>query len=783
MEHYDVLVVGADVGSLAIALYLARKMRKVLVFAETPTRPTRKDVEELIAESGEKFVFRTPLAPPVPSLDRDGLLARYLDAFGLSGELRFVPAVSDAAVAADGSIRRRVVRLDQFMIYLVRRYPKSRDRIHRFFADLERHRQNYLAQQVGLLANTDYTLTSLMIEWGDRSLAELLRKYFSDEELVREFTLFAEVNGLPIDDVSSYNFFIAFFNGLSEGFFHVLTSEDDIVKTLLAKLQIVNPKIVQNRKLKTLVAEGGKVVRAIDENGKEIAAKYVVAAADPLSFYASHLPELKAERDAVARFFPGLASKRRFGTLLIGLSTKPPTAGIEENDYQFVTDPDAPVAVVRLFNQKTVDPEVSSAKTGALSCGFVYDEGTDIAPERILGLLDAAFPKLRKYVVATKLAKPRQLAGMLSEPEVRKGLTIDRQIEIESGDASRILDNLYLVGRWFRPEAGLFGVFQSALNFADQIEERMYRGEDDDEFRSLSNDEIMMMIRQNYGVPTLGKNERHINFHIGKSDYFIRTKDRNITLHRGSYGQPDVTIYSTNDKLANLLMKKVGLQEVMESGGFKYQGDESDLYDVVAAFKLDDFQDEETPPRQPKTKVYFAGVKILFAHLLVWTVAAMLSNWLPMIWIAPFALVLSAALVYLKYALYKEICWFEYVLIGLGVACTASAAAWPAFNHLLRDDPLLSALGLAFFVAWIVDRPIVYDFHKFDVRGDYAATALFKVVNNGLTLVWALIFFTILGFVYVSGERYVTVLYNLVFFGIFLTYYYPWMYVKTNIKK
>jgi len=783
MEHYDVLVVGNDVGSLAIALYLARKMRKVLVFVEASARSLKRDVEEFGVEAGERFVFRTPLLPPVPALEQGGLLAQYLDAFGLGGELKYVPAVSDAVVASNHTIRRRVVRLDQFMIYLVRQYPKQRDRIHRFFNDLERHRLNYRAQQDGLLANTDYTLTSLMIEWGDYSLAGLLGKYFTDPELAAEFGLFAEVNGLPIDEVSCYNFFIAFFNGLTDGYFHVTTSEEEIMKSLMAKLQIVSPKIVQNRKLKALASENGKVVRALDEAGKEITAKYYVSGGDPVSFYATHFPTLEDERADVGRFYPGLASKRRFGTLMIGLSAKPLSAGIEENDYQFAPDPDAPVKIVRLFNQKTVDADVSSAKTGALACGFVYEEGAVVTAEQILDQLGAAFPKLRKYVAATKFAKPRPIMAMLPDETVRKGLSIDSQIEVESGDASRIFDNLYLVGRWFRPEAGLFGIFQNAMNFADQIEERMYHGEDDDEFRSLSNDEIMMMIRQNYGTPTLGKSERHINFHIGKSDYFIRTKDKNITLHRGSYAEPDVTIYSTNDKLANLLMKKVGLPDVMESGGFKYQGKESDLYDVVAAFKLDDFQDEEEPPYQPKTKLYFAGVKILFAHLLVWSVAAFLSNLFPMIWIAPFALLLSGALVYLKYAMYRKISWFEYGLLGLGVAFTIAAAVWPAFNHLLRDDPILGVLGLSFFVSWFVNRPIVYDFHRYDFRGDYAATALFKVVNNGLNLVWALIFCFILGYAYVAGERYVSVLYYMVFLGIFLTYYYPWMYVKTNIKK
>jgi len=176
-------------------------------------------------------------------------------------------------------------------------------------------------------------------------------------------------------------------------------------------------------------------------------------------------------------------------------------------------------------------------------------------------------------------------------------------------------------------------------------------------------------------------------------------------------------------------------------------------------------------------------VKFLFGYLLIWSILAFLSNFLPMVWIAPFAFALSTVLGILKFRTFKKICWFEWLLFTVYVAMTASAFLWPAFNNLLRDDVPLGIMGFVFLVSWIIDRPIVHDFHKFDYRTDYSGTALFKVVNNGLTLVWALIFISILAFTYVTGERYVSVLYNLVFLGIFLTYFYPVLYVATNIKK
>ncbi|MDD5294209.1 MAG: hypothetical protein PHW40_07905, partial [Candidatus Izemoplasmatales bacterium] len=69
-----------------------------------------------------------------------------------------------------------------------------------------------------------------------------------------------------------------------------------------------------------------------------------------------------------------------------------------------------------------------------------------------------------------------------------------------------------------------------------------------------------------------------------------------------------------------------------------------------------------------------------------------------------------------------------------------------------------------------------------DFRQDYADSSLFKVINNGLTFVWAMIFLAILVGTQISGDRYVSSWYNLVFLGFFLTYFYPVIYVRTNIK-
>jgi len=782
MEQYDVLVVGNDIGSLSAALFLARKMRKVAVFHDPASLGMKKDAEDIVDAENQKYVFKYRPAASVPAMEPGALLHRYLQQFGMENEIKYAKNVTDQVIDHDGSLATRMGTPEQFKVYLVRHYPKQRDAIHRFFKDLDRLYLNFVEQQENMLQNRDYTLTALMIEWGDFSLKQVLGKYFTDPALMEEFLLFDADLGMDLAEVNSYNFFMNFILGLNRGFSYPYANEQELMKMLLAKISLVNPKFNQNRKIARFVADAnGKIIKAVDSAGKEIGAKYFVIAGNPKEFYTRYFPERTAELAEILKYYPNLESKKRIQTLYIALNQKPAAAGIADFTYYFKTRPEDSIKFARLFNYKAFDPDSSGAKNGTLSLDIVYDEGTEIQTAPLLDRLTEAFPKLGKMIVGSALGKPRPWLSMLALQEVRKGLSINEQIAIESGQHIQIFDNMFLVGEWLRPEAGLFGQFHAGIIDGDTIEERLYYGEDDDEFYYLTNDEIMMMMRHNYGKKLLGVQENHINFHIGKSHYFVRTKGKNITIHRGEYAAPDLTIYSTNDKLSNLLMKKATFEDVLKSGGFKYKGKEEDLYAAVNAFNLDDYQEYDNS-YQPKNKIYFLGVKFLFIYIFIWSAMGLLGNFFPMIWISPFATGLVLIFTILKIRQFKKIAWFEIFLNVAGVAVLLMSIFWPAFNMMLRDDVVLGVLGLAFFISWIINRPIVHDFHQFDYRNDYSQTALFKVINNGLTLVWALIFFFILGFTYISGERYVTVLYNMVFLGYFLTYFYPVMYITTNIK-
>ncbi|MCK7486734.1 MAG: hypothetical protein MZU97_15400 [Bacillus subtilis] len=291
MEQFDCIVVGNDISSLVAALFLARKMRRVLVFHDRSVVAPKK-FQVTVKETDEKSVtFVNQPSIPIPGLVAPGLIHSFLQTCGLENDIKSVENVLDMIVFEDGSLHKRLNRAEQFQVYLIRHYPKQRDAILKFFRDGERLYQNYATQQSSMLKNTEYTISSLMIEWGDYSLLDLLKKYFADERLIAEFSLHPLVSGLDPATVNSYHFLVPFFVGIYSGSYYWLENEGTFMKRLIGKLQIINAKMVRTNKIKSFIADDtGKIVKIIDDAGGEFGAKHFIVGDTPNGFIPNTSP-------------------------------------------------------------------------------------------------------------------------------------------------------------------------------------------------------------------------------------------------------------------------------------------------------------------------------------------------------------------------------------------------------------------------------------------------------------------------------------------------------------
>lgn len=780
MDQLDCIIVGNDLSSLFAALFLARKMRRILVFHDkTYSQPKR---HQLVFKDNLPSPVTVNLPPEhsIPGLAQGGLTLDFIRECGLTEEWKTIDDMYGVVVSKDATMRKRIYRAEQFAVDLIRRHPKQRDAVLAFFRDGERLVQNYVQQQKGMLKSTEYTISSFMIEWGDYSVEGLLKKYFKDPEVINEFSLDPALSGMNLANANAYDFFVPFFLGLHQGRQYWMESESTLAKKILAKIAIIQPKAVQTGKIASFIPDlSGKIAKAIAEDGTEYFAKHWIVSDRPDLFYPKYFQKAIAPIETLEGYLTDLTTTLRTKSVICLLSAELEAQGFDRTVYLFEDVKEASFQLVRMTNLKHLQKDL---KTPAMALDIVCDASSNVTEDDVLAKISEIFPKLSKHIIAKAFSPERPKAGMLAKEELRKGQSINEQIELENGERLKLFDNLWLTGPWYRPESGWFGQIQTGVLYADAIEEHLTYGDDDDSFYYLTNDEIMMMIRHNFKPGALGTVERHLNFHVGKAHYYIRTKNKTIQIHHGSYAHPDLELYTTNDALSNLLLKKASLEDVLAGGVFRYTGDEAFLYDVVNCFNLDDFK-EYDPSFKPQSKIYFLGVKFLFAYFTIWMFQAFFANYFPTLWVTPFAVVLIGITLYLKRRVYRQTHWFEWTVLGMSTVFLILSMALPSFSNARNDDYFLGSMGLLLFVTAMLDKGIVYPFHRFDYQTDYASTKLFQIICNGLTFVWSFVFLGVLIFTYVTGERYVSALYFLAFIGYFLTYYYPVMYVKTNIKK
>lgn len=784
MIKYDCIVKSNDIYGLTVALFLARKMRKVLVIQDNSKPIDYYDVVDFTDPENKKYHFEYNPFAITSGMDSNGLLYEYLDDLGLVDELDFTKILEDNIVELDGKIKRRIHTFSQLKVYLVRNYPKSRDRIHRFFDDLERHYENFVYQNINMLRNTEYTLSSLMIEWGDYSLAKLLKKYFNSEALREEFLINDMINGLNPEEVNSYSFFSNYFIGLKKGFYYLNNSDKELRNIIIKKIKLINSQAVIKTRIKEYIKdEDGKIKSIVDKDDKEYFAKYFFIEDNPVHFYQKNFEGLEEDIKVIEKYYPNFTSTSKINTIYLALNQNPKNLGVNDLIYIFKNQKESKEKIIKLFNYSIYTKADKRKNQGLICVDYVYDDLVGANKESILKRIYEVFPKLKKAVVGVREGKAKPYFPMLSSKEYRKNLSVNELIDIESIDHIQVFDNLYVGNKYYRPEAKLFGVINQAIVFADKIEDRLYFGdEDDDTYHYLNNEEIMTLIKHNYDYKKFEQKEIHVNFNIGKHVYFVRTKNKNIVVHYGKYSNADLAIYTTNDTLSNLLLKKVSFEEVLRTNSLKYRGNKELLFKAVDAFGLDDYQ-EYSSIEYKKSPYKNFGAKILFGYFFVYSLVCLLSNYFNAIYFYPPALILMGGITYIKIRTYEKVYWFDIFINFILLVGVVLSIFLKSFNTLMSDDLALGIMALALMISVFSNHPIVLHYTKFDQNIDYRNSTLFKTITNGLTFVWGFIFLTILVGTYITGQRYVSVLYNLYFVGIFLMYYYPIIYVNTNIKK
>jgi len=128
LREYDCIIVGQDLYALTVALFLSRKMRKVLVVEDSTNLQLENEKINLkVEEKLYKFSYNRDNV--VTGLDESGLLYTYMDSLGLLKNLEHSKLPYQMIVNQNGNVLKQINSFEDYRIYLTRHYPKSKNEI------------------------------------------------------------------------------------------------------------------------------------------------------------------------------------------------------------------------------------------------------------------------------------------------------------------------------------------------------------------------------------------------------------------------------------------------------------------------------------------------------------------------------------------------------------------------------------------------------------------------------------------------------------------------------
>ncbi len=778
MEKYDVVIIGGGLGSLTTATYLSKRLRNVAVFEEGKRKKIQKYTTRLKDKKNNKYEFKF-YNYDLGGVHQGDLFYEYIKKCGLENNFEYFDNPYAMIVDKNKRIVKRPNDIDNFLVYLVRYYPKQRDQIHLLFEDILRYHADYKEQKLARLNNLEYTLPSILIELGDLSLLEVLTKYFDNEDLINEFSLVYDSIGIPLQEVNAYNYFIKWFDTFIDGSHFIKTPFDKVVKTFSSEISKTREKIFTNRKIEKFIINNGIIEMVIDTEGVEIQAKHYVINMRIDDFIEQYFPDNEEIKEDFANKYSSIHKKTVVNKVFLGLSKDAKTLGIKEKHYLFSEIPKDEVRILSLVNYKAIDKTSCGSGLGAILVEFIDDDlPRKHKLNQVIDQLTKYFPKLIDNIAVSKIGQKREYFGGVSSKEYWKNKTINDLFDLDDYSSINPFSNSYFIGAWVKPEAGISGIIQTGVEYGDTIDDLIYHGEDEEYF--ITHDELMAIIAHQYIPNALGKSEKNIQFFIGKESYYIRTKAKHHRVYKGVTDISDIIIIATNECLYDLSVGNTTLEKALANGTLEYVGDREFLEEVIEAFDMG-IEIEGTERYLHVQGKH--GLEFMLGILMVLILSNLLANYHNYLVVAPITFLSLSGLVYWKYRIYRLVTVFEIAIIVLYFTLFILSLFIPELNVFKDSKYTLLFLSLVWLTTWLISKPIAFDYIRHDYRADYTRTKLFKSMCGGLTFIWGMIFLIIAVLSFTIIRSYSSLSYYLAILGLYLTYFYPNSYIKGTIDK
>ena len=698
MKTYDVVIVGSDLTSYVSAFYLAQKTRQI-AWVKTPNESTYEYLKKpLIDSDKQRYYFDYPYRE-LGGLEPNQLAQNYLEAMGLSElTLNVIKQKHTEIIQTDEKRYYRPNDLQGFRIYLVRHYPRYRDRIYRFFDDMTMYYEDFKTQRFERFKERPYRLSKMVASFRNDTLETILKRYFDNPVLREEFRFFQAVDGYQLNEIHAVEYFKRFFNSMIEQSYYLVQTDKSIHE--LFDLQSIEHIDIYENQVKTVKKDKDIVVSVMLEDGIEIQGEYFLF--DHIfDFTKPHFTPLKG------RF------KQSF---YVALSTPAEELGIESLNLLFSESTSA--KSLRIIQYGYFHPKQKPS--------LRIEAVNPVSEEAMIEEIIRYFPKLKNHITKVKAGDIEPLYTSVIET---------RKMSLEATDAIDRLNHRYSMknalysGNKIAQESGLIGRLMLGVELAERIEKRLIQKESE----TIKQQQNLLISKLLHGYKQLViTDDVMVAIDFGKRTVPIRFNHQHAYVYHAAV-KMHLTIHADYDVLNQLLQGQTTISKALEDKQLTFTGDVNLFRAITASLRLGTNAQTLTESKsyQKPYGIYLWCFNMI--SLMVWLgISSQIQLWIPTI---AFLSIMNLKII-IQWFRIKHLAASDLINIGLALFVLGTQY----FDLTLDITSVLVIYAGILLISILRKKPLLfYEFHR-DEKPEDAFTYLYVTMMQGLTWLWIIAF-------------------------------------------
>ena len=499
-KAHPVVVVGAGLGGLCAAAYLARSGFPVTILEQ---HNIPGGYATAFDRSGGKFTFEVSLHG---TSIHNNATSRCLEDLGVLKRLRLVPLPQVYRLKTSG-LDISVPQKDPqgYVDLLVRHFPREAKGIQSFVTEMIG-----VSEEVDQLSKKKGKFIKLLFPfqypkmWNirNKTLQEMLNEHVKDPELQNVLSALWGYYGLPPDKLSAFYYANATGGYLKNGSYYIKERSQALSNALADVIVEAGGSIHYDTTVEKILLKDGAVAGVRSENGKTFPAKAVVSNAGAMTTFKKMLPENVIPSDylkKVSRYKPSISSFIVWLGLNRDLRGKIQGAGIHvssgqgaNKDYESCCNGEVERGSFSVSIYDNIYSGYSAPGTSTLMLLFLsgYDPWRKFEEDYRAGRKEAYRREKERWTdILIRRAEQEvipNLSNMIEEKESATPLTnwsytlnpegaiYGFEQSLENSFMNRIenrtpVSGLYLAGAWSNPGGGFAGVLRSGQSTFTKI--------------------------------------------------------------------------------------------------------------------------------------------------------------------------------------------------------------------------------------------------------------------------------------------------------------------------